>query len=434
MQVQHQRTPAFRARCRHRGIRRVAMISVHTSPLAQPGTGDAGGMNVYVLNTATELARSGVEVEIFTRATSSEEPPTVEAAPGVLVHHLPAGPFEGLSKNDLPTQLCAFTGGLLRVEAHRPAGHYDLIHAHYWLSGQAGWVAAERWGVPLVQTFHTLAKVKNAQLAEGDRPEPHTRVIGEEQVAAEADLLIANTAAEAAELRDHYGADPGRVEIVHPGVDLDVFAPGDRGAARRSLDLPEEALVVAFVGRIQPAKAPDVLLRGLARLRRTDPDLAARIVPVFVGGPSNTDLYWLPKLACELGLGDGVQWRAPRSGEALAQVYRAADVVAVPSHNESFGLVALEAQASGTPVLASRVGGLPTAVDEGRSGLLVDSHSDEDWAGALRRILGEAELRERLASGAREHAAAFSWSATAADTRAAYSRAVDTKRAAQFAS
>lgn len=421
----------FKARCRQPGIRRVAMVSVHTSPLAQPGTGDAGGMNVYVLNTATELARAGVEVEIFTRATSSEEPPTTEAAPGVLVHHLPAGPFEGLSKNDLPTQLCAFTGGLLRAEAHRPAGHYDLIHAHYWLSGQAGWVAAERWGVPLVQTFHTLAKVKNAQLAEGDKPEPHTRVIGEEQVAAEADLLIANTTAEAAELRYHYQADSGRLDVVHPGVDLDVFSPGDRAAAREALRLPADALVVAFVGRIQPAKAPDVLLRGLARLRERDPALAERIVPVFVGGPSNTDLDWLPKLAWELGLGHQAQWRTPRSGEALAQVYRAADVVAVPSHNESFGLVALEAQASGTPVLAARVGGLPTAVADGRSGLLVGSHSADDWGASLGRVLGDDELRGRLASGAREHAAAFSWSATAAATRAAYCRADEAKRSAR---
>ncbi|WP_347177420.1 D-inositol-3-phosphate glycosyltransferase [Glycomyces sp. L485] len=399
------------------------MVSVHTSPLAQPGTGDAGGMNVYVLNTARELARAGVEVEIFTRATSSEEPPTTEAAPGVLVHHLPAGPFEGLSKNDLPTQLCAFTGGLLRAEAHNPAGHYDLIHAHYWLSGQAGWVASERWGVPLVQTFHTLAKVKNAQLAEGDRPEPHTRVIGEEQVAAEADLLIANTAAEAAELQNHYQADARRVDVVHPGVDLDVFSPGDRRSARESLNLPQGALVVAFVGRIQPAKAPDVLLRGIARLRETDPALAARIVPVFVGGPSNTDLYWLPKLTSELGLGDQVQWRTPRSGAALAQVYRAADVVAVPSYNESFGLVALEAQASGTPVVAAKVGGLPTAVAEAKSGLLVDSHSADDWAGALRKILGDADLRERLAAGTRSHAAAFSWRATADGLHTAYTRA-----------
>lgn len=415
----------FRARCREQAIRRVAMVSVHTSPLAQPGTGDAGGMNVYVLNTARELARAGVEVEIFTRATSSDEAPTVEAEPGVLVHHVPAGPFEGLSKNDLPTQLCAFTGGLLRAEAHRRPGHYDLIHAHYWLSGQAGWVAAERWGVPLVQTFHTLAKVKNAGLAEGDSPEPYTRVIGEEQVVSEADLLIANTAAEAAELQGHYGAPEGRIAVVHPGVDLGVFRPGDRTAAREALNLPQGALVVAFVGRIQPAKAPDVLLRGLARLREQDPELSEKIVPVFVGGPSNTDPYWLPRLAWELGLGDTVQWRSPRSGEALAQVYRAADVVAVPSHNESFGLVALEAQATGTPVVAAKVGGLPTAVAEGRSGLLVDSHSADDWADALRKILGDTSLRADLAGNARTHAALFSWRETATGIRSSYRRAAE---------
>ncbi|HEX2143588.1 MAG TPA: D-inositol-3-phosphate glycosyltransferase [Glycomyces sp.] len=422
--MNQRRTPVFRARCRQQAVRRVAMVSVHTSPLAQPGTGDAGGMNVYVLNTARELARSGVEVEVFTRATSSEEPPTVEAAPGVLVHHLPAGPFEGLSKNDLPTQLCAFTGGLLRAEAHNRPGHYDLIHAHYWLSGQAAWVAADRWGVPLVQTFHTLAKVKNAQLAEGDSPEPIGRVVGEEQITTEADLLVANTAAEAAELHRYYNADARRVEVIHPGVDLGVFRPGDRLAARLALGLPANALIVAFVGRIQPAKAPDVLLRGLARLRETDPQLAERIVPVFVGGPSNTDLYWLPKLAGELGLGDRVQWRTPRSGEALAQVYRAADAVAVPSYNESFGLVALEAQATGTPVIAAKVGGLPTAVAEGTSGLLVDSHSADDWAAALGRLMGDRALRERLAAGAREHAALFSWQATAEGLNGAYRRAL----------
>jgi D-inositol-3-phosphate glycosyltransferase len=422
--MQQRRTPAFRARCRKQTVRRVAMVSVHTSPLAQPGTGDAGGMNVYVLNTARELARSGVEVEVFTRATSSEEPPTVEAAPGVLVHHLPAGPFEGLSKNDLPTQLCAFTGGLLRAEAHNRPGHYDLIHAHYWLSGQAAWVAADRWGVPLVQTFHTLAKVKNAQLAEGDSPEPIGRVVGEEQITTEADLLIANTAAEAEELHRYYGADERRVEVIHPGVDLGVFRPGDRYDARQALGLPHNALVVAFVGRIQPAKAPDVLLRGLARLRVHDPALAERIVPVFVGGPSNTDLYWLPNLAGELGLGDRVQWRTPRSGEALAQVYRAADAVAVPSYNESFGLVALEAQATGTPVIAAKVGGLTTAVSDGRSGILVDSHTADDWAAALGRLMGDGALRERLAAGARTHAALFSWQATAEGLSGAYRRAL----------
>src|SRR5579884_3902809 len=162
--------------------RRVAMLSVHTSPLHQPGTGDAGGMNVYIVELSRCLAGLGVEVEIFTRATSSDLPPTVELAPGVLVRHVVAGPFEGLYKEDLPAQLCAFTHGVLRTEAGHRAGHYDLVHSHYWLSGQVGWLAAERWGVPLVHTMHTMAKVKNAQLAAGDTPEPAARVIGESQV------------------------------------------------------------------------------------------------------------------------------------------------------------------------------------------------------------------------------------------------------------
>ena len=164
--------------------RRVAMLSVHTSPLEQPGTGDAGGLNVYVVETAKRLARAGTEVEIFTRATSSDLPPITQLAPGVLVRHIVAGPFEGLSKNDLPGQLCAFAAGLMQVEAWQEPGWYDLVHSHYWLSGQVGWLAADRWNVPLVHTMHTMAKVKNASVAEGDSPEPAGRVIGEEQVVA----------------------------------------------------------------------------------------------------------------------------------------------------------------------------------------------------------------------------------------------------------
>ena len=171
----------------------MAVLSVHTSPLAQPGTGDAGGMNVYVLQTALHLARRGVEVEIFTRATSSSDEPVVPVAPGVLVRNIVAGPFEGLDKNDLPTQLCAFTAGVLRAEANHDPGHYDIVHSHYWLSGQVGWLARDRWAVPLVHTAHTLAAVKNAALAAGDTPEPPLRSVGEQQVVDEADRLIVNT-------------------------------------------------------------------------------------------------------------------------------------------------------------------------------------------------------------------------------------------------
>src|SRR6188472_1242218 len=236
-------------------IDRVALLSVHTSPLEQPGTGDAGGMNVYVVQTALRMARRGIAVEIFTRATSSEHPPVVELAPGVLVRHVVAGPFEGLGKHDLPSQLCAFTAGVLRAEARHEPGWYDVVHSHYWLSGQVGWLARDRWGVPLVHTAHTLARVKNAALADGDRPEPRARVIGEEQVVAEADRLIANTDEEARQLVRLYGADPSRTLVVPPGVDLDRFSPGDRAAARHAVGMPLDAIVLLFVGRIQPLKA-----------------------------------------------------------------------------------------------------------------------------------------------------------------------------------
>jgi len=246
--------------------RRIAVLSVHTSPLAQPGTGDAGGMNVYVLQTALHLARRGVEVEIFTRATSSADPPVVAVAPGVLVRNVVAGPFEGLAKNDLPTQLCALTAGVLRAEATHDPGHYDVVHSHYWLSGQVGWLARDRWAVPLVHTAHTLAAVKNASLAAGDQPEPPLRAVGEQQVIDEADRLVVNTEDEARQLVSMHKADRRRIDVVHPGVDLDMFTPGDRAAARADLGLPNRAPVVAFIGRIQPLKAPDVLLRAAAAL------------------------------------------------------------------------------------------------------------------------------------------------------------------------
>ncbi|GAA2552032.1 D-inositol-3-phosphate glycosyltransferase [Pseudonocardia hydrocarbonoxydans] len=388
------------------------MLSVHTSPLEQPGTGDAGGMNVYIVETARRMAERGVEVEVFTRATSSEHPPVAELAPGVLVRHIAAGPFEGLGKNDLPSQLCAFTAGVLRTEARHDPGHYDVVHSHYWLSGQVGWLARDRWGVPLVHSAHTLARVKNAALADGDQPEPMVRVIGEDQVVAEADRLIGNTDSEARELIELYGADPRRVVTIPPGVDLDRFVPGDRTASRRALGLAPDAVVLAFVGRIQPLKAPDVLLRAAAEMLRRDPALRARLVVLVAGGPSGSGLAAptsLQALAAALDLTDVVRFLPPQRGHGLVDVYRAADLVAVPSHNESFGLVALEAQACGTPVVAARVGGLPVAVDDGRSGLLVPGHGAGQWADALRAAL---RRRDVLAAAAVGHARRFSWDRT----------------------
>lgn len=394
---------------------RVCLLSVHTSPLEQPGTGDAGGMNVYIAQTARRMAERGVAVEIFTRATSSDAAPVVRLAPGVLVRHVAAGPFEGLGKHDLPGQLCAFTAGVLRAEARHEPGYYDVVHSHYWLSGQVGWLCRDRWGVPLVHSAHTLGKVKNAALADGDTPEPLGRVIGEEQVVAEADRLVANTAAEAEQLVGLYGADPRRTVVVPPGVDLATFTPGDRLAARAALDIAPDAVVLAFAGRIQPLKAPDVLLHAAAEMLRRDPGLRGRLLVPVVGGPSGSGLAEptaLAQLARSLGIDDVVRFLPPQPASALADVFRAADVVAVPSHNESFGLVALEAQACGTPVVAAAVGGLPVAVADGRSGLLVPGHGAAQWADALSAVALRPGYRDELSVGAELHASAFSWDRT----------------------
>jgi D-inositol-3-phosphate glycosyltransferase len=379
-------------------------------------------MNVYVVETATRMARRGVAVEIFTRATSSEQPPVAALAPGVLVRHVAAGPFEGLGKNDLPSQLCAFTAGVLRAEARHEPGYYDVVHSHYWLSGQVGWLARDRWGVPLVHSAHTLARVKNAALAEGDEPEPVVRVIGEDQVVAEADRLISNTDEEARQLIELYHADPQRLVTIPPGVDLARFRPGSRVAARTALGLSRDAVVLAFVGRIQPLKGPDVLLRAAAELVRRDPTMRERLVVLVAGGPSGSGLAEptaLHELAAALGISGNMRFLPPQ-GAGLVEVYRAADVVAVPSHNESFGLVALEAQACGTPVVAARVGGLPVAVADGRSGLLVPGHRAEQWADALLAALGR---RDELGEGAVAHARAFSWDRTADALLATYTGA-----------
>ena len=415
--------------------RRVAMLSVHTSPLEQPGTGDAGGMNVYVVELSRRLAARGTQVEIFTRATSSEETGTVEMAPGVLVRHVSAGPLTGLGKEDLPGQLCAFAAGLMRTEARHDAGWYDVVHSHYWLSGQVGWLVADRWNVPLVHTMHTMAKVKNAHLADGDTPDPVGRVIGEEQVVAAADRLVANTGAEARELVEEYGADPGLVAVVPPGVDLDVFSPkGSDGQARAraALGLPTDAHVLLFVGRIQPLKAPDVLVRAAHRMIRRDPTLRGRLVVAVVGGPSGSGLQRprdLEELAAGLGLAgvpgveDVVRFHPPVPRERLADWYRAADVVAVPSYSESFGLVAIEAQASGTPVVAADVGGLATAVADGVSGLLVPTHDPDDWADAITSVIADPLRRKALGEGAAAHASRFGWEATVDATLAVYAGA-----------
>jgi D-inositol-3-phosphate glycosyltransferase len=427
----------MQARPAARTPRRVGVLSVHTSPLDQPGTGDAGGMNVYVLETAKRLADAGVEVEVFTRAVSSDTPPTVHVNDGVRVHHLRAGPFEALRKEDLPAQLCALSVGLLQEEAAHPEGWFDLLHSHYWLSGQVGWLASQRWQVPLVHSMHTMAKVKNTELAAGDTPEPRSRIIGEEQVVAASERLLANTADEAQDLINLYSADRERVDVVHPGVDLDTFRPAtpdDRARARVELGIEPDAICLLFVGRIQPLKAPDLLITAVAEVLRRYPH--APIVVAINGGPSGSGLEHptaLADLAGALQISDLVRFEPPVGRARLAQWYQAADWTVVPSHSESFGLVAVESQACGTPVIAADVGGLRTAVADGRSGILVTGHDPQVWARELADHALNPVRREELAAGARRHAEQFSWSATAAGLLSSYRRALHARPALRLA-
>jgi D-inositol-3-phosphate glycosyltransferase len=395
--------------------RRIATVSVHTSPLEQPGTGDAGGLNVYVVEVARRLAARGIEVDIFTRAVSRDLPPVAELAPGVLVRHVAAGPFEDLDKADLPGQLCHFTFEVLRAEAAHAPGRYDIVHGHYWLSGQVGAVAKERWGVPFVQSMHTLGRVKNAALADGDAAEPAVRIRGEAEVVAAADRLVANTDEEARQLIELYDASPARVRVINPGVDLSVFRPGSQREARRRLGLPEDGIALVFAGRVQPLKAPDVVLRAAAQMIRDDPGIGDRLTVAFVGGPSGTgraDPDRLTEIAGTLGIAGLVRLEPPCPQPELADWYRAATVVMVPSYSESFGLVAVEAQACGTPVVAASVGGLRTAVRDGFSGVLVESRDPASYARAVAGLVAAPGTLARLSRGARQHASRFGWAGT----------------------
>lgn len=411
-------------------LNQIALLSVHTSPLDQPGVGDAGGLNVYVVETAKRLAQQNIGVDIFTRRTSSSVKNESVLFDGVKVKQITAGPFEGLTKQSLPSQLCALSAGVLREEALQKEGYYQLIHSHYWLSGQVGWVASERWNVPLVHSMHTMAKVKNSSLAIDDSPEPTEREIGEQQVVDAANQLVANTESEAQDLIHLYGADTNNVSVVNPGVDLDLFSPGDQLIARKELGIPQDAIVFTFVGRVQPLKAPDVLIKAAHQFINNHPNLKNKVRVVICGGLSGSGLNRpesLVSLVKELDLLENVIFLAPSSREKLTSVYRASTLVAVPSYSESFGLVAMEAQACGVPVIATNVGGLKTTVADNKSGLLVNGHDPRTWAQVLAQLsLDDAELK-KLQIGARQHALNFSWDKTVSGLINVYEKALVTK-------
>ena len=395
---------------------RIATVMVHTSPLEQPGIGDAGGMNIYVLESAQRMAAMGVGVDIFTRRTDPDAPDIVEISPGVRVRHFDCG-HGTLTKEQLPIHISGLSQEFSRIMRTE---NYDVIHSHYWLSGKVAMPAAKELEIPLVHTMHTMARVKNLNLAEGESPEPMIRVQGETQVVAAASALIANTDAEAASLVSLYDACPDTVHVVTPGVDLFTFTPGQsRSAARESLGLLPDSLIVSFVGRIQPHKGPEVLIRATSELVKHSPQLRPRLIVNIIGGASGANTEEVDRLKdCTqwLRIDDVVRFAPPVSRAELPQWYRASDLVVVPSYSESFGLVALEAQACGTPVVATAVGGLRTAVADGISGVLVDGHDPKAWSSVITRLLQEPQRRVLLSMGAIEHASHFGWDGTARGT------------------
>jgi D-inositol-3-phosphate glycosyltransferase len=408
--------------------RRVATLMVHTSPLDQAGTGDAGGMNIYVVEAAQNMAAMGVQVDIFTRRTDTDIADVVEVSPGVRVIQLNVGPVSGVTKEQLPKLIPELSVAFSKALSH---DHYDVIHSHYWISGKVAMPVAKELGIPLVHTMHTMARVKNLNLAEGETPEPMIRVQGETQVVAAADALVANTDAEAASLVSLYEACPDNVLVVSPGVNLKVFTPGSgRAAAREVVGLDKDAHIITFVGRIQPHKGPEVLIRAIAEMVSHSPHLRQKLITNIIGGASGanqSEVERLKELVSWLGIADVVRFAPPVPREDLPQWYRASDLVCVPSYSESFGLVALEAQACGTPVVATAVGGLRTAVADGISGVLVDGHDPRAWSSILARLLQEPQRRVLLSMGAVEHASHFGWDATSRGTLDIYDRVLSAR-------
>ena len=401
-------------------MRRLAVLSLHTSPLAQPGTGDGGGMNVYVRELSSALARAGVICDVYTRAWSDDLPPTLDIEPGFRVHYVPAGPPAPLAKEALIGVVDEFADGVLK--SMTTAGTFgtdddvpfDAVHANYWLSGIAGHTIKHQLNLPLVSTFHTLDRVKaEASPEEVEADSSHLRAEAEAAIIRCSDTVLASCSVEAAQISDLYGADPSRIRIVAPGVDHAFFGPGDRAQARRALDLPASGPLLLFVGRIQPLKGVSVAVATLASVARDQPD--ARLV--VVGGPSgphgHDEVARIADLVESLELSDKVLFVPPRTHELLSTYYRAADVCLVPSRSESFGLVALESAACGTPVVASDVGGLRSLVDHGRTGYLVEEPDPEAYAGWVRQILAEPLLAERLSTGSVLRARRYTWARAA---------------------
>ncbi len=392
-------------------MRRVAVISLHTSPLLQPGVGDSGGMNVYVREMVSSLSQAGVECTTYTRADREGLPYEVVVEPNHRVVFVEAGPHH-LPKEALPEILDEFTERVLADITS--TGGADVVHANYWLSGVVAHRIKHVLDIPFVSTFHTLARVK----AEGGDPEPGWRDRAEAELINCADAVCVSCLEEEQQFRRLYGDLNGRVEIIAPGVEHAFFAPGEQSGARAAIDLPTDAPVILFVGRIQPLKGPDVAIRALGELDR--PEALLLIVGGASGVEGDSELARAHQLVDELGLVDQVRFVPPQPHHILSTYYRAADVVIVPSRSESFGLVALEAAACGIPVVASAVGGLQSLVQDGVTGYLVPQRDPGLFADAIARILDDPLLAASMSVASSTKARHYTWSFAAARLRRLY--------------
>lgn len=394
---------------------RLALISLHTSPHDEPGRGDVGGMNVLVHRTALELGRLGHRVDVLTRRTSPHAPGSVAVAPGVTLRRLTAGPAEPRDKADHEEYIDEFSRALSTL------GPYDLLHAHHWFSGIAALPVAAARGIPLVQSFHSIAADPSTPLAEGERPESPGRLAGESLLARRSNLVIAVSEAERATVLGRLGATPSHVVTVPPGVDTTLFRPDPTGTSVPQPGRVQSMGYLVIAARLEPLKGVDLGIRTLAALPRPRPAL------LVSGGPTSgyTDYpARLHRLAARLGVANEVRFVGPQSRDSLAALLRGARLLLVPSHSETFGLIALEAQASGIPVVASAAGGLREAVADGRTGILIEGRDPSRWADVVAALLHDPQRRRHLGQAGRARALRFPWSRSARGVTAAYAKLV----------
>jgi D-inositol-3-phosphate glycosyltransferase len=405
---------------------RIAMLSVHTCPLATLGGKETGGMNVYVRELARELGNRGLGVDVFTRS-QDERINRISRRLGndVRVIHLPAGPEKPYNKNEIFHHLPQFVAGV-RAFAEAEDISYDVLHSHYWLSGLAAVQLRETWGAPVVHMFHTLAELKNRVATTSAELEPELRSSCEGDILHQADVIVAATTLEREQMRAYYGADPARIQIVPPGVDLELFRPLPCEASRAAVGIPLDHHMILFVGRIQPIKGIDTLIRAMAQLLRKRPHLKGKMCLSIIGGAGDPttdgELARLQALEQELGIDDVVTFLGSRAQETLVHYYNAASMVVAPSHYESFGMVALEAMACGTPVIASDVGGLSLNVADGFNGYLVPKGDVDALAYKMELMLEHEQLRAQLGTQACQWAQRFSWQTIADETLSIYAR------------